>query len=191
MIKKLLIVYLFIVSALFADPKFYEDNLNGFGFCSANFFILSKSQDTAIASTYKEAKLLANIFAKLYYKELYKKEATPRDISKLQSTYLGRLEQEYKNLNNLSVSTYNKVGKCETFIKNILQNQNNIESSFIAAQKNIVTKRRLLESFSLTKSQPTDIPKEKILEIYKNWFENKPQRKPIMKLLPDNIRLMK
>ena len=191
MFKKLLLLYSLVASVLFADTKFYKDNLEQFGFCSANFFILSKSKDPAIASTYKEAELLANIFAKLYYKELYKKEAISRDISKLRTTYLRRLEQEYKNFKNLSVSTYNKVGKCETFIKNILQNQNNIESSFIAAQKNVVTKRRLLESFSLTKSQPIEIPKEKILEIYKNWFENKPQRKPIMKLLPDNMRLMK
>ncbi len=191
MFKKLLLLYLLVTSVLFANSKFYEDNLNGFGFCSANFFILSKSQDPAIASTYKEAELLANIFAKLYYKELYKKEATSRDISKLRTTYLRRLEQEYKNLNNLSASTYNKIGKCETFIKNILQNQNNIESSFIAAQKNVVTKRRLLESFSLTKSQPIEIPKEKILEIYKNWFENKPKKRPALKLLPSNVRVMK
>jgi hypothetical protein len=191
LIKKLLLLSFFVITLSFASSKFYEDNLNGFGFCSANFFILSKSKDPAIANTYINADQLASIFAKLHYKELYNKEATPRDISKLKSIYLRRLEQEYKNFHNLSTTTYNKIGKCEAFIKVILQNQENIESSFIEAQSNIVTKKRLLESFAFTKNKAIEIPKEKILEIYTNWFENKPKREKIMKLLPDNLQLMK
>jgi hypothetical protein len=191
LIKKLILLYFFIISTSFADTKFYEDNLNGFGFCSANFFILSKSDESEISSSYKQAKELASIFAKLHYKELYKKEATQRDISKLQSRYLSRLEQEYKNLNYLSTTTYNKIGKCEAFIKVILQSQENIESMFIEAQSNIVTKKRLLESFSFTDNKAIEIPKEKVFEIYKSWFDNKPQRKKIIKLLPDNLQFMK
>jgi len=130
-------------------------------------------------------------FAKLYYKELHKKEATKRDISKLKFIYLSRLEQEYKNFNNLSSTTYNKIGKCETFIQIILQNQENIESTYIKAQSNVVTKRRFLETIAFTNNPAMDIPKEKVLELYKYWFDNKPQRKKITKILPNNLQFMK
>jgi len=191
LIKKLFLLCFFVLSVIYADSKFYEDNLNGFGFCGANFFILSKSQDPEIASAYKKAEELSLKFAKLYYKELHKKEATKRDISKLKFIYLSRLEQEYKNFNNLSSTTYNKIGKCETFIQIILRNQENIESTFIKAQSNVVTKRRFLETIAFTNNVAMDIPKEKVLELYKNWFDNKPQRKKITKILPNNLQLMK
>jgi len=191
LIKKLLLISFIIVSVIEADSKFYKENLNGFGFCAANFFILSKSKDTEIATAYKKAEELALKFAKLYYKELHKKEATKRDISKLKFIYLSRLEQEYKNFNNLSSTTYNKIGKCETFIQIILQNQENIESTYIKAQSNVVTKRRFLETIAFTNNPAMDIPKEKVLELYKYWFDNKPQRKKITKILPNNLQFMK
>ncbi len=189
--KKLLFIYGLMISVVLADPKFYEENLEGIGFCSANFLILSTSQNTLTSKAYKQAELISLQFGKLYYKELYKKEATSRDMSILRTTYLNRLEQEYKRLKNLSNTTYQKIGQCESFLRTILVNQDTITIALQESQQNVVTKRRVLEALAFTNNPSLEIPRDKVLEIYRNWIENRPKKKPVMKLLPSNIRVMK
>ena len=191
MMKKLLFLYGLMISVVFADQKFYEENLEGIGFCSANFLILSTSQDTLTSKAYKQAELISLQFGKLYYKELYKKEATSRDMSVLRTIYLNRLEQEYKRLKNLSNTTYQKIGQCESFLRTILDNQDTITIALQKSQQNVVTKRRVLEALAFTNNPSLNIPRNKVLEIYKNWIEHRPKKKPVMKLLPSNVRVMK
>ncbi len=191
--KKLLFVYLLLISVVFADVKFYEENMNGFGFCSANFLILSTAPDPVIKRAYQQAGQLALKFTKIYYKEVYKKDATPREISKLRTTYLNRLEQEYKRLKGLSNTTYEKIGKCESFVRTVLDNQDTIEVALTQSKTNAVTKRRVLESLAYTNNPVLKIPRKKILAIYKNWIEKRAisKNKPATKFVAPNMKFMK
>lgn len=191
MMKKLLFLYALMTSVVFADPKFYEENVEGLAFCSANFLILSTSADPMNQKAYKQAAQFAYQFEKLYYKELYGKDATPRDLSILRTKYLDRLKQEYKTLKNLSEISYRKIGQCESFLRTILDNQDTITIALQESQINVVTKRRVLEALAFTNNPSLEIPRDKVLEIYKNWIEHRPKKKPALKLLPSNVRVMK
>jgi len=189
--KKLLLFYVLMISVLFADSNFYKENLEGIGFCSANFLILSTSQDPLTSKAYNQAQKITIKFGKIYYHELYHKKATARDISILRGKYLNRLKQEYKRLQNLSNTTYVKIGQCESFLRTILDNQDTIAIALQKSQTNIVTKRRVLKALAFTNNPSLDIPRNKVLKIYKNWIEHRAKKKPFMKLLPSNVRIMK
>lgn len=179
------------VTLLFADSSFYKENLEGLGFCSANFLILSTSKNTTTKEAYKQAGKLAFLFGELYYKEVYKKNATARDMSILRTTYLNRIKQEYKNFKVLSNTTYEKIGMCESFARLVLENPAKIELALKQSQTNVVTKRRVLETLAFTNMNVSNLHKEEIFSIYKKWVESRPTHNKKIKLLPINIKLHK
>jgi len=166
-----------MISVLFADSNFYEKNLEGIGFCSANFLILSTSKNTLTSKAYKQAEQISLKFSKIYYQALRNKEATSRDIAILRTKYLNRLTQEYKELHNLSNTTYQKIGQCESFLRTILDNQNTIVTALQKSQQNIVTKRRVLKALAFTNNPSLNIDKNKVLAVYKIWIENRANKK--------------
>lgn len=172
-----------MISVLFANSNFYKENLEGIGFCSANFLILSTSQDPLTSKAYNQAQKITLKFGKIYYHELYHKKATSRDISILRGKYLNRLEQEYKELRNLSNTTYLKIGQCESFVRTILENKKRIKIALKESQTNVVTKRRVLQALAFTNNPSLNIPRNKVLKIYRDWIEHRSIKKPFFKLL--------
>lgn len=154
-----------------SNQEFFKQNMEDMGFCSANFYILTISDNQQLNETYRMGTEVALYVSSLYFNEINMKKATIGESLKLRDKYSIELKREFEKNKGLTKETWFKIGQCETFLQGLLSDFEASKKVLNSLNENKSLKDEFLNVMALSNQETQELDQKGVLELYKKWID--------------------
>jgi hypothetical protein len=154
--------------------KFYEENLDMYAFCAANYFVRTSTpkNQKALSEMIQSYGMTSQYIGSLYFSKIYKKTASKGTMFEYREKHLLLLEKDFRDDRKLSKETLHKISQCDgkiVYLSNNPSVYNNIDKAFMYSKE---SDKLFLDELSITTQEPAKIDKKRILESFKVWVDD-------------------
>ena len=163
-----------IVNDNIDKQKFYEENLDMYAFCAANYFVRTttpKEQKT-LSKIIQSYGMTSQYIGSLYFSKIYKKTASKGTMFEYREKHLLLLEKDFRDDRKLSEETLEKIAQCDgkiVYLSNNPSVYNNIDKAFTYSEK---SNKLFLDELSIITQEPAKIDEKRILESFTVWIDD-------------------
>jgi hypothetical protein len=181
-----------IVNNNIDKQKFYEENLDMYAFCAANYFVRTttpKEQKT-LSKVIQSYGMTSQYIGSLYFSKIYKKTASKGTMFEYREKHLLLLEEDFRDDRKLSKETLQKIAQCDgkiVYLSNNPSIYSNIDKAFVYSEK---SNKLFHNELAITTQKPAKIDEKRILESFTVWIDDYNGITPskMMKILKEKIK---
>ena len=169
--------------------KFYEENLDKYAFCAANYFVRTTTpkDQKALSEMIQSYGMTSQYIGSLYFSKIYKKTASKGTMFEYREKHLLLLEKDFRDDRKLSKETLHKIAKCDgkiVYLSNNPSVYSDIDKSFVYSEK---SDKLFQNELAITTQKPAIIDEKRILESFKIWIDDHNGTTPlkILKMLKE------
>lgn len=167
--------------------KSYEENLDMYAFCAANYFVrtIAPKDQKALSKMIQSYGMTSQYIGSLYFSKIHKKTASKGTMFEYREKHLLLLEKNYREDRKLSKETLYKISQCDGKIVYFANNPsvyNSIKKSFVYSSE---SDKLFSNELAIIGQKPAIIDEKRILESFKIWIDDHDGSTPskMMKIL--------
>ncbi len=154
--------------------KFYEENLDKYAFCAANYFVRTTTpkDQKALSEMIQSYGMTSQYIGSLYFSKIHKKTASKGTMFEYREKHLLLLEKDFRDDRKLSKETLHKISQCDGKIVYFANNPsvyNSIKKSFVYSSE---SDKLFSNELAITTQKPAIIDEKRILESFKIWIDD-------------------
>ncbi len=154
--------------------KFYEENLDMYAFCAANYFVRTTTpkDQKALSEMIQSYGMTSQYIGSLYFSKIHKKTANKGTMFEYREKHLLLLEKDFRDDRKLSTETLQNIAQCDGKIVYFANNPsvyNDINKTFVNSEK---SDKLFLNELAITTQKTAIIDEKRILESFKIWIDD-------------------